>query len=307
VKGHSSGPENQGHAIFHVDGGIGKNIMATAVASAIKREHPDRKLVVVSSWPVVWINNPDIYRFYANGMTPYFYEDYIKDKDVIILKSEPYHHQDFINKKRCLPDIWCEQLGVTYDNDPTKIILTIGEKEKIKRKLEKFKKPILALQTNGGGPEQEYPISWVRDAPVENLIKPLNEISKTYDIIHIRKENQPHVDGIDFMDSENLRDLFALIAFSSRRLFIDSFAQHAAKALGKPSTVLWPVDNVKTLGYPDFHHNIVSKAPKRKVHLIDSYFSDAPIDGSNTHENPFDTNFIFDEKAIENSVLHRRL
>ena len=98
-----------------------------------------------------------------------------------------------------------------------------------------------------------------------------------------------------------------LIDFSSRRLFIDSFAQHAAKALGKPSTVLWPVNNVKTLGYPDFHHNIVSKAPKRKVHLIDSYFSDAPIDGSNTHENPFDTNFIFDEKAIENSVLHRRL
>ena len=63
MKGHSLGPENQGHAIFHVDGGIGKNIMATAVASAIKREHPDRKLVVVSSWPVVWINNPDIIGF----------------------------------------------------------------------------------------------------------------------------------------------------------------------------------------------------------------------------------------------------
>lgn len=304
MKGDTLGPEGQKYAIFHVDGGIGKNIMATAVASAIKRSHPNRKLIVVASWPVVWINNPDIDRFYSVGMTPYFYEDYIKDKDSIILKSEPYHHQDFINKKRCLPDIWCEQLGVTYDNDPTKIILTIGEKDKMKIRLEKIQKPVLALQTNGGGvEEQEYPKSWVRDVPIENLIKPLKEISKTYDIIHIRKKDQPHIDGIEFIESENIRDFFALIDFSHKRLLIDSFAQHAAKALGKPSTVLWPVDNVTILGYPDFHDNIVSRAKKRKVHLIDAYLAEAPIDGSNTHENPFYTNFIFDEKVVENSVL----
>ena len=31
------------YIIFHVEGGIGKNIMATAVAEAISKAHPDIK------------------------------------------------------------------------------------------------------------------------------------------------------------------------------------------------------------------------------------------------------------------------
>ena len=248
--------------------------MATAVAAAISKNHPERKLIVVSSWPAVWINNPDIYRFYPMGLALYFYEDYIKDKDTLIFKSEPYHHQDFINKKRSLPDIWCEQLGVNYKNEETKIILTLSEKDKMKTRLKEANKPVLALQTNGGGC-QDYPISWVRDVPLENLTKLIEGFQQEYKIIHIRKKDQPS---------------------------IDSFAQHVAKALFKPSVVLWPLDNVKTLGYPSFHKNIISTAKKRKTHLTDSYLADYPIDGSNLHENPFDTNFIFDTKVIKEAV-----
>ena len=51
------------HIIFHVEGGIGKNIMATAVAEAISKAHPDRKLIVVAAWAAVWVNNPHIERF----------------------------------------------------------------------------------------------------------------------------------------------------------------------------------------------------------------------------------------------------
>ena len=58
------------HIIFHVEGGIGKNIMATAVAEAISKAHPDRKLIVVSSWAAAWVNNPHIERFYLIGGTP---------------------------------------------------------------------------------------------------------------------------------------------------------------------------------------------------------------------------------------------
>lgn len=289
------------YILFHVEGGIGKNVMATAVAAAISKNHPERKLIVVSSWPAVWINNPDIYRFYPMGLALYFYEDYIKDKDTLIFKSEPYHHQDFINKKRSLPDIWCEQLGVNYKNEETKIILTLSEKDKMKTRLKEANKPVLALQTNGGGC-QDYPISWVRDVPLENLTKLIEGFQQEYKIIHIRKKDQPSIDGVDYMETDNIRDLFCLIDYSSKRLLIDSFAQHVAKALFKPSVVLWPLDNVKTLGYPSFHKNIISTAKKRKTHLTDSYLADYPIDGSNLHENPFDTNFIFDTKVIKEAV-----
>ena len=54
------------HIIFHIEGGIGKNIMATAVAKAIKKAHPDRKLIIVSPWAAVWVNNPDIHRLHSS-------------------------------------------------------------------------------------------------------------------------------------------------------------------------------------------------------------------------------------------------
>lgn len=287
--------------IFHVEGGIGKNLMATAVASAIKKAHPERKLIVCAAWAAVWVNNPDVDRFYVLGATPYFFEDFIKGKDTWIFKAEPYHHQDFLNGKRYLADIWCEQLGVPYNGEMPKLVLSKNEKKNIERKLGGFGKPIFALQTNGGGP-QDFPVSWVRDVPLSNIKDIVSDMSREYKIIHIRRQDQPEIKGVDFISTPNVRDLFALIEYSHNRLLIDSFGQHAAVALDRPSTVLWPIDNVKTLGYPEFHNNIISNADTRKVHLIDSYLGAHPINGEFLHECPFDNDDIFDQQAIRESL-----
>jgi hypothetical protein len=289
------------YIIFHVEGGIGKNIMATAVAEAISKAHPDRKLIVCAPWAAVWVNNPHIERFYMLGATPYFFEDYIKGKDAWIFKSEPYHHHDFLNGRRYLADIWCEQVGVPYNGEMPTLVLSKNEKDNMARKLQGFGKPIFVLQTNGGGP-QDYPVSWVRDVPFSNLKEVLNSVNKEYKIIHIRRNDQLEIKGVDFIETPNIRDLFALIDYSHNRLLIDSFAQHAAVALDRPSTVLWPVDNVKTLGYSEYHNNIVSTADTRKVHLIDSYLGANPINGEFLHECPFDNDDIFDSKKILDSL-----
>ena len=39
------------YIIFDCVGGIGKNIMATAVVSVIKKQYEDYKIVVTSGWP----------------------------------------------------------------------------------------------------------------------------------------------------------------------------------------------------------------------------------------------------------------
>jgi AAA+ superfamily predicted ATPase len=38
---------NDKNIIFHVEGGIGKNIMATAVAAAIKKKYPERDIITI--------------------------------------------------------------------------------------------------------------------------------------------------------------------------------------------------------------------------------------------------------------------
>ena len=44
------------YSIFHVQGGFGKHIAATAVAKCIKNNHPGRQLIVVSVWSEIFQN-----------------------------------------------------------------------------------------------------------------------------------------------------------------------------------------------------------------------------------------------------------
>jgi hypothetical protein len=55
------------YVIWHIQGGLGKNIAGTSLVKDIVRTYPDRKLVMVVSWPEVFLNNPDIHRVYQLG------------------------------------------------------------------------------------------------------------------------------------------------------------------------------------------------------------------------------------------------
>jgi hypothetical protein len=73
--------------IFQINGGIGKCVAATAVCEAIKKKYPNDKLIVVSGYADVFLNNPHVDRAYNYGGMSYFYEEYIEDKDVKIAES----------------------------------------------------------------------------------------------------------------------------------------------------------------------------------------------------------------------------
>ena len=83
------------------------------------------------------------------GQTPYFYEDFIKDKDTLVFKSDPYLHQDYINKKIHCIEAWCLQNDIKYDNEQPSIFLTEQEKSEAYHNLAQYEKPLLLLQTNG--------------------------------------------------------------------------------------------------------------------------------------------------------------
>jgi hypothetical protein len=52
------------YSIFHIEGGLGKHVAATAVARAIKKNHPERDLIVVCAYPEIFINLDFISRVY---------------------------------------------------------------------------------------------------------------------------------------------------------------------------------------------------------------------------------------------------
>ena len=78
------------YVIWHVQGGLGKNVAATALIKDLKNKYPERKLILVCSYPELFLNYNEIHKVYAIGNHPYFYETYIENKDIIIYKHGPH-------------------------------------------------------------------------------------------------------------------------------------------------------------------------------------------------------------------------
>lgn len=290
------------YVIFHIDGGIGKNIAATSVVKSIKAAYPDRKLIVVTAYPEVFLHNINIYRVYKFGYLPYFYDDYIKDKNSIILRMEPYHSGDLLYKRKSLPEIWCDVLNIKCVDNSPEIFLTQRELIYVNNILKK-EGPILLIQSNGGGEGQQFPYSWSRDLPPTFTQELIDHLKPNFDkILHVGRQNQPSLNNTIRL-TDNLRNIFCYIFLSDKIIGIDSFVQHAAVALRKKATVGWISNSPTVFGYKT-NDNIIANNAESFRHRLDSYLELDDWTGGRFYECPYDNlNNIFNKKDFVNSIL----
>lgn len=84
---------------------------------------------------------------------------------------------------------------------------------------------------------------------------------------------------------------------SDKRLFIDSFAQHTAAALGLPSVVCWVANVPSQFGY-DMHTNIMANEPTLEPELRNAVLSKYNTNGPET-EFPYNNEEeIFDAETL---------
>lgn len=283
--------------ILHSEGGHGKQVMATAVCRAIKKKYPDRKLIVVTAWDGPFFYNPDVWRFYNFGQMQYFFDDFINE-DTIILRHEVYHSEDHILQRKHLVDSWCNMYGIESDGHQPKIYLNPRELEIAKDKIKPDGRPIMLLQTHGGNANAQYSKkSWFRDMPIEIAQKLVNYYSKSYRILHLRTPDQPALQGTELLTLP-FRELYAVFPLSQKRLFIDSFAQHVATALGLQSTVVWIGNKPEVFGY-ESNINIVPDIQHVRELNKFSYLDQFDISGQ-IQQFPYDTiNMLDINKIIE--------
>lgn len=284
-------------AIFHIEGGLGKHVAATAVAECIKNNYPDRKLVVVCAYVEAFLNLKFIDRVYRIGMTPYFYNDYIDGKDSLIFKHEPYFTTEHIHKKLPLIENWCKLYNLNYRGEMPSLIFNSKQKQLGINKWTR-EKPIMVIQTNGGPlVNQPHINSWTRDIPVYLSEILVNHYRNDYHIIQICRSGSVDMQGVEVVsDSMPNMELFSLLLVSQKRVLIDSCLQHAAASLGLSSVVLWVGTSPKVFGY-NIHTNIVADLPKDIVKLPDSYLFDYSFEGL-LHEYPSLESEIFDPNLI---------
>lgn len=279
--------------VFHVQGGLGKHIAATAVAKAIKNNYPHRKLIVVCVYTDVFMNLPYVDRVYQLGNTNYFYQNYIENKDSLIFANEPYYTTDHIHKKLPLVQSWCKMYGIEYKGEMPELIFNPLQKKIAKSVWRKEGKPVMVIHTNGGliAPDAK-PFMWARDMPFDIAQQIVDKYHKQYTIYQCTKMNSPKLINTNIIEFNNemqmsTLEFLSVIIHSDKRILIDSCLQHAAAALKLPSVVLWNGTSPQVFGY-DMHTNIETIKP-HNFKLPGSYLFDFDFNGVE-HEYPFNEN-----------------
>jgi hypothetical protein len=288
------------YLVWHIEGGLGKNIAATSLISSIKKKYDDRKLIMVASYPEIFLNFPDIERVYPTGNTPYFYQDYIEDKDTLVFRHEGYFQNGHIKKEQHLIKSWCELLDIEYTGQ-TPVLLPNLVQQRMTIQWQR-EKPIMLIQTNGGPLDDNRIYNWTRDMPMGIASLIVDQYSKDYHIIQICRNANEAIPGTEAIyQSLSNFELITALAVSQKRVLIDSSLQHAAAALNLPSTVLWVGTSPKMFGY-DLHSNIIANPPKYKPKLINSYLFDYSFEGIPT-QCPYDNVLeIFDLEKLNESI-----
>lgn len=287
--------------IFHIEGGLGKHIMATAILKVIKKHHSKDKIHVVCAYTDVFKNNPLVDEIHQNGQHGSFYKDYIqgKESETKIYFTDPYTHSDFILEQDHLYEIWCEQWGLQYDGEKPQIYLTQSEIDYF-TPFYKTDKPILVIHPNGGPQNQKFNYSWTRDIPEPTILDVIDRFKESHTIVHIKREDQKqYPNTLHALDG--YRSIAILLMLSDKRLLIDSFAQHLSAALGLKSTVCWVTTKPKVFGYP-LHDNISANKWDLKVDYPNNLYQPFSLSQDITSCPYSNTNKIFNSSKIINSI-----
>lgn len=295
------------YSIFHIEGGIGKNIIATSIVKAIKNKYNDRELIVVSPYPEIFLNNPNIYRCYKMGMCPFFYDDFIKNKNSKIFKHEPYNSESVINKSNSLSHAWKESFGLELEDSGPEIFFNNIEENNIQVLYSKIfqGKPIVAIQINGGMPlekNNQINFNWYRDLPPKQIQKLVNEFADKYTFIQIKHPNQIGLNNVTPIDSLSIREILLLLSKCDGAICIDSFLQHAMAAFGIKSLVFWIGNSPKVFGH-EMHHNVVTKLDLDQNN-IEGYLESYPLitHGYQCPSN-YNSDTVFSYKEIKDNFL----
>jgi hypothetical protein len=196
-----------------------------------------------------------------------------------------------------LIETWCKMYDIPYNGEQPEIIINERERMFYKQKYSSDK-PIMLIQTNGGAAGQELKYSWARDIPRHIVEKVIKEFSPQYNIIHARREDQIAFENT-YSVTDSFKGMAVLCEMSQKRFFMDSFLQHTAAALEKPSTVCWVANSPKIFGY-DIHDNILANPFTAKPDLKNSVFSKFNIIGL-LEEFPYnnESEIFSEEKIIE--------
>jgi len=260
--------------VFQVHGGLGANIMKTAVLKQLRAENPDAVIHVKASYPDVFKNLDFVDEYFAGPPQQIIHGAYRNYKDFeFIGEQEPYLDKEYRAKKCHFIEAACRRYEI---GKPASCIgeikLTQKEKKDVKKILDQILqqmpnakgKKLVAFQWTGGVPTFSQDsaneigrVTQARNMPKEAAQKIVDALVKNdYAVLQVSLPKEESLNNVLRLYNDNnsaplpIRYLFALLNECFGFIGIDSFAQHAWAALEKKNgLVMWGGTSPAQLGY----------------------------------------------------------
>lgn len=252
--------------IINVEGGLGKNVMLTAILKKFKEQHEYDEVYVISPYHDVFKSCSVVTDAFP-PMQGTLYQELVLDDDCDIFWKEPYSNQRFIKKQCHLFDAWAEELGFTLATDADEYIPQLDRiaeeyphvKEAADKYLNEWNHDFCIVQFNGG----QSPLM-AQDGKVtyndhqeaikrnyfkgQRIVELLKEKYPTATIVHFALPNEPTIEGTVKIQVPYLT--YHLLAAEAKAIVCtDSSLQHLATGVCDNVTVIWGETRPEHFGY----------------------------------------------------------
>ena len=257
--------------LINVEGGLGKNVMLTAILPAFKMAKGYDEIYVVSPYHDVFKSCSVVTDAFP-PMQGTLYQELVLDEDCDIYWKEPYSNQRFIKKQCHLFEAWAEELGFELMQDGDSYVPLLDNIEEafpmVRQAAEQYadewKHNFCIVQFNGGqsplGPMQDQngnPIPYNDHQEAikrnyfkgEQIVKLLKEkYGNDCHIIHFALPNEPTIEGTEKVQVPYLA--YHLLAAEAKAIVCtDSSLQHLATGVNDNVTVIWGETRPEHFGY----------------------------------------------------------
>lgn len=254
--------------LINVDGGLGKNIMLTALMTVLAEKYDE--IYVISPYVDVFKACSYVTDAFEPGpKCATLYQELVLDEECDVLWKEPYSNQRFIKKQCHLFDAWLEEFGITdVDTEGLLPCLDILEEElpKVRELVDRVSLPLgkfIIVQFCGGqsplAPQQDkngnpIPYDERQEYLKRNYYKGqqlINALKKEYPdckIVHYALPNEPTYEGAEKLNLPYIA--YRLLAERAFKVVCtDSSLQHIATGACEDITVIWGETRPEHFGY----------------------------------------------------------
>lgn len=265
--------------LINVEGGLGKNIMLTAILQDLKEAKGYDEIYVISPYHDVFKCCPAVTEAFQPGLGT-LYQELVLDPDCDILWKEPYSNQRFIKKECHLFEAWAEEFGIELLGTADMHVPDLSNLEKefphlrkiADEKMAEWNHNFCLVQFTGGQspltPQQDQngnPVPYMnaQEAIKRNYMKGqevINQLKEKWPdttIVHFGLPNEPSYEGAVKIEVPYLT--YHLLAKEAKEIIcIDSSLQHLATGVNNNITVIWGETRPEHFGY-DCNRNIAAQ------------------------------------------------